>query len=34
VTKVDFSEEYPNVLISEIAARSGLVTTDNECFSV
>jgi hypothetical protein len=34
VTKVDFFEEYPNVLISEITARSGLVKLDNEFFSV
>ena len=34
VTEVDFSEDYPNVLISEIAARSGLVRQDNEFFSV
>jgi len=33
VTKVDFSEENPNVLVSEIAARSGLVKLDYEFFS-
>ena len=34
VTKVDFSEEYSNILISELAAGSGLVKLDNKCFSV
>jgi hypothetical protein len=30
VTKVDFSEEYPTILISGIAAKIGLVKLDNE----